>query len=177
MRVRRLVTAHDAEGRSVFGADSELEPITAEMLPGTEFFQIWGSDQPLRLPIEQDKPNELTWFPPAGGCRFAIIRIEPETVTAAAQGASVSEASLDEVRTKLSGLLDVVEQGSELHATATVDFVVLLSGELWLELEDGAERLVRAGECVVQTGTRHTWRNRSTEACVMAVVIVGASRG
>ncbi|MGE0857709.1 MAG: cupin domain-containing protein [Gammaproteobacteria bacterium] len=63
-----------------------------------------------------------------------------------------------------------------MHTTDTLDFVVMLSSEVWLELDDGAERCVRAGDCVVQNGTRHRWQNRSDRPCVMAAVMVGATR-
>jgi len=52
----------------------------------------------------------------------------------------------------------------------------VLSGEVWLELDDGAEVHLRPGDCVIQNGTRHAWRNRSTEPCVIAVALVGAVR-
>src|ERR1022692_2313909 len=50
-------------------------------------------------------------------------------------------------------------------------------GEVYLELDDGSEVLLRAGDCVVQNGTRHAWRNRSPANCVIAVTLVGAERG
>jgi mannose-6-phosphate isomerase-like protein (cupin superfamily) len=52
-----------------------------------------------------------------------------------------------------------------------------VSGEVWLELDDGAEVLLKAGDCVVQNGARHRWRNPSSEPCVMAVAQIGATRG
>ena len=56
-----------------------------------------------------------------------------------------------------------------MHTTDTVDFDVVVSGEIWLELDDGAEVKLEAGDCVVQNGTRHSWHNRSSEPCVLAV--------
>ena len=47
-----------------------------------------------------------------------------------------------------------------MHTTATIDFEVVLEGEVWLELDDGEEVHLRVGDCVVQNGTRHAWRNR-----------------
>jgi quercetin dioxygenase-like cupin family protein len=61
-----------------------------------------------------------------------------------------------------------------MHTTATVDFDMVLSGEVWLELDGGAERMLRAGDCVIQNGTRHAWHNRSDAPCVMLVVLLGA---
>ena len=62
-----------------------------------------------------------------------------------------------------------------MHTTDTVDFDYVVSGEVYLELDDGAEVLLKPGDCVVQNGTRHRWNNRSDEPCVVAVCIVGAS--
>ena len=63
-----------------------------------------------------------------------------------------------------------------MHTTDTVDFDVVISGEVWLELDDGAEVQLRPGDSVVQNGTRHAWRNRSSEPCTLAVALIGARR-
>ena len=63
-----------------------------------------------------------------------------------------------------------------MHTTDTVDFDAILSGEVYLELDDGAEVLLKAGDCAVQNGTRHVWHNRSSQNCVIAVTLVGAER-
>jgi len=63
-----------------------------------------------------------------------------------------------------------------MHTSDTVDWDLGISGEVWLELDDGKEVLLRAGDCVIQQGTRHAWHNRSSEPCVLAVAIVGARR-
>jgi mannose-6-phosphate isomerase-like protein (cupin superfamily) len=81
------------------------------------------------------------------------------------------------MQAKLPGLLDVVEMDHPgMHTTDTVDFDVIVSGEVFLELDDGAEVLLRAGDCVIQNGTRHAWHNRSAEKCVIAVTLLGAER-
>jgi quercetin dioxygenase-like cupin family protein len=63
-----------------------------------------------------------------------------------------------------------------MHATQTVDYGVVLRGQLSLELDDGAKVQLRPGDCVVQNGTRHAWRNESDQECVMAFVILGAEK-
>ena len=74
-------------------------------------------------------------------------------------------------------MVDVLEPDNPgMHTTDTIDYVVVLSGETWLELDHGERLLVRAGDTVVQNGTRHAWRNTSEEPCVMAVALVGATR-
>lgn len=61
-----------------------------------------------------------------------------------------------------------------MHTTATLDFEVVLEGEVWLELDDGVEVHLRAGDTVVQNGTRHAWRNKGTVPARLAIFIVGA---
>jgi quercetin dioxygenase-like cupin family protein len=63
-----------------------------------------------------------------------------------------------------------------MHTTDTVDYEYVVSGEIDLELDDGATVHLVAGDTVVQNGTRHAWRNRGTEPCTMVVVLVGAHR-
>jgi quercetin dioxygenase-like cupin family protein len=63
-----------------------------------------------------------------------------------------------------------------MHTTDTVDFDVVISGEVWLELDDGAEVRLGPGDCVVQNGTRHRWHNRASRPCVIAVALLGMTR-
>jgi quercetin dioxygenase-like cupin family protein len=62
-----------------------------------------------------------------------------------------------------------------MHTTDTVDFDLVLSGKVYLVLDDGAEVLLKAGDSVVQNGTRHAWENRSSKDCVIAVALIGAT--
>jgi quercetin dioxygenase-like cupin family protein len=63
-----------------------------------------------------------------------------------------------------------------MHTTDTVDMEIVISGEIILELDDGVETTLRAGDVNIQNGTRHRWHNRGSEPAVLAVAMVGASR-
>lgn len=63
-----------------------------------------------------------------------------------------------------------------MHTTDTVDMEIMLSGEIVLELDDGAETTLRAGDVNIQNGTRHRWHNRGDVPAVMVVAMVGGSR-
>ena len=65
---------------------------------------------------------------------------------------------------------------SAMHSTDTVDYCTLISGEIWLLLDDGSEQCLRPGECVVQNGTLHAWDNRSAQTCVMSCVMIATTR-
>jgi mannose-6-phosphate isomerase-like protein (cupin superfamily) len=63
-----------------------------------------------------------------------------------------------------------------MHMSDTVDYLAILSGEMWLVLDSGTEVLLTPGDCVVQNGTMHAWDNRGSEPCVWSAVLVGANR-
>jgi uncharacterized cupin superfamily protein len=63
-----------------------------------------------------------------------------------------------------------------MHTTETIDFEYVISGEVWLELDDGVEVHLCAGDTVVQNGTRLAWRNKTSEPCRMMTILVGAHR-
>jgi quercetin dioxygenase-like cupin family protein len=62
-----------------------------------------------------------------------------------------------------------------MHRTDSIDYALVLSGAVWMELDDGVEVELRAGDALVQRATIHNWINRGTEPCVMAFVLVGAT--
>ena len=187
MRVRRVVTGQEADGRSVVVEDELVEPVTVALFPGAEFHRIWGDDGRPSLPSDGSPPSAPSHFPPAGGYRFGIFTMAPahagdlEAFAGNRQDLDTQDLDPDEalaeIQHKLPGLIDVLEpDGAGMHRTDTIDFNLIVSGEVWLELDDGAEVLLKAGDCVVQNGARHRWRNPSSEPCFMAVAQIGAAR-
>jgi hypothetical protein len=63
-----------------------------------------------------------------------------------------------------------------MHRTESVDYAVILSGEIVLALDGGQEKTVRAGEFIVNQGVNHKWVNRGSERCRMLCVMVGAEK-
>jgi len=175
MNIRCVVTGQSESGASVFVRDAAVEPITLSLLPGFKFHRLWGSDDTPKLPCDGATPLPVRYFPSIHGFRFGFFTIPPNTERAATQINIF--AALIELQQKLPGMAEVLEPGNPgMHTTDTVDFDVVLSGECHLELDGGAEVLLKAGDCVVQNGTRHAWRNRSAENCVIAVALIGAER-
>ena len=176
MHIRCVVTGQEASGKSVFVRDEAVAPVTLGLLPGFEFHRLWGSESAVALPSDGSAPAHPGYFPPKNGFRFGFFTIPPETTRESAP-ADLGPA-FAELREKLPGMAEVLERENPgMHTTDTVDFDVVVSGEVVLELDDGREVLLKAGDCVVQNGTRHAWRNRSSENCVIAVTLVGAERG
>jgi len=175
MRVRRVVTGHDGTGKAVFASDELVDPVTVALIPGGEFHLLWGADQPATFPDDGAPTAQPTYFPPLGGYRFGFFTVPP--ATDAAPGELDIEAGLAEFEAKLPGMLARMEPDNPgMHTTDTIDFEVVVSGEVILELDDGAEKVLRPGDTVVQNGTRHRWANRGTTPAVVAVILLGAHR-
>jgi mannose-6-phosphate isomerase-like protein (cupin superfamily) len=175
MGVRRVVTGHDHNGKAVFASDQEVDPVTPALMPGFELHRLWGADQAQTFPDDGGPTAQPTYFPPVGGYRLALVSIPPQTVSVPAD--LDLEAAVAEMEEKMPGVLAYMEPDNPgMHTTDTIDFEVVLSGELILELDDGVETVLRPGDTVVQNGTRHRWGNRGTEPVVMAVFMVGAHR-
>jgi len=173
MSVRRVVTGVDGNGKSIFVGDEQVEPVTVGLMPGLEFQPLWGSDQLVALPTDGTPADAPAYFPPAGGFRFGFVSIPPEGERPAGAG----NPTMEEVEQKLPGLLGHMEPDHPgMHTTDTVDFDVVLSGDIFVELDDGAEVHLQTGDCLVQNGTRHSWHNRSSQPCILAVTLIGASR-
>lgn len=174
MDVRRVVTGHDATGKSVFVSDETVSAVEPLMLPKAEFHLLWGGNDTPRFPDDGSMPEWHTYFPPIGGFRFGLFSVPPDTT--AAPSDVDSAAGLADAEAKLPGLvryLDPSDRG--MHTTDTIDFEVVLEGTIVLELADGAEVTLRPGDTVVQNGTRHRWRNPGDTTARLAAFFCGAS--
>jgi hypothetical protein len=175
MQARRVVAGHAADGKSVFVSDETIEPVTLALLPGAEFHQLWARDATASIPGDTTTTRHPSYFPAVGGFRFGFFTLGPESV---ASPADIDiEAALHELNEKLPGMAEVMEpEHPGMHTTDTIDFDIVISGEVWLELDDGAEVQLRTGDSVIQNGTRHAWHNRSSQPCTVAVALIGAAR-
>src|SRR4051794_2211506 len=139
MHVRRVVTGHDEHGRSVFASDDAVDAITVPLFAGWEFLPVWGGDRTPRFPDAGAHPPAGPYFPAAGGFRFSFSLVPPEG-TPPAEGLDPVQAEAEAERL-LPGLLAHMEADDPgMHTTDTIDFEVIISGEVILELDDGAER-------------------------------------
>ncbi len=177
MKIRRVVTGHDERGRAVFVDGREVDPITVSLSPGAEYHRLWGGDEPPSFPDDGSPPSAHAFFPPLSGYRFLVFTVPPGHRQTAGPEPSPSEieAGVAELDEKLPGLRDHMEPDAPgMHTTATIDFEIVLEGEVWLELDDGAEVHLRPGDAVVQNGTRHAWRNKGDVPARLVAFLVGA---
>ncbi len=174
MHARRVVTGHNGAGKAVFVSDEKVAPVTLALLPGSEFHQLWGSDSARTFPDDGSRPDAPRYFPPLGGSRFGFFTIPPDGGAGTPPDLDVA-AAFEEFAQKLPGMTDYLEADEPgMHTTATIDYGVVLSGDVTLELDDGAKVVLHAGDTYVQNGTRHRWSNTGSVPAVIAVVLLGA---
>ena len=178
MKVRRVVIATDSSGRSVVSSD-DASPRAHEFVntPGFGQALVWTTAPRPTLPFDgaDPTPSASSLVPDPGATSFIVLTFPPDTVYAdsgfdgAAAAAEAAEHS--------PGIAETLEPDSPgMHTTPTVDYNVVLDGEVWLELSDGAEVKLVAGDVVVQHGARHAWRNKSDRPATIAAILIGAQR-
>jgi quercetin dioxygenase-like cupin family protein len=173
MAMKRVVTGHDGAGKAVVAAVGAPPEYSPEIEPGANYRFIWSLQGSPQLPADLQEPRWTTYFPEPRGSRFLIVTFPPATA-GAAETPGV-DAGLVDFEEHLPGALSYFEGlESGMHTTPTVDYGVVLSGSITLELDHGVEVDMGPGDCLVQNGTRHAWHNRTSEPCVIAFVIIGA---
>lgn len=171
MQVRRIVTGHDEQGNSVFLADAPVPRAKSfPDMPGYGIAQAWAT-QPGSATDSDLTQAAGSLIPGPGGTSLLFVSLPPDTVMAAPIDPQRAVAEMVE---SLPGLIDIFEtQDPAMHRSPTLDYGVLLEGELWIELDNGEQRLLRAGDVVIQHGTRHAWRNRSSTVAKAVFFMVG----
>ena len=173
---RRIVTGHNAEGKAIIQEDGpppRVQRIGGEI--GPIFYEVWNT-QATPAPIDRasGEPHEegIVLAPPTNGTRIRVLDIPPE-------GDKLSELTPEEARAHFEeiGAADASSHsgaGSKhafMHRTETVDYGIVLEGELVLILDEG-ETTVRPGDIVIQRGTNHGWSNRSDKNCRIAFILI-----
>jgi mannose-6-phosphate isomerase-like protein (cupin superfamily) len=178
MEVRRVVTGRAADGTSRVVLDAPA-PRTHDFLhvPGMSSTLIWASEPSAAIAADGADPTlEVgSFLPPPGGTRFIVMRFAPDAVFAAPD--FDGPAADAEQHVGSPGLAELFEPDAPgMHTTDTFDYAIVLEGEVWLELDGGDLTHLRAGDVVVQNGTRHAWRNLGATPVTMAFVLVGGRR-
>ncbi|HCP00387.1 MAG TPA: cupin domain-containing protein [Rhodospirillaceae bacterium] len=167
-KFRRVVTGHNASGRSVIWKDGPA-PQSLEPLPGLFLHEYWETTAPADNAGDVDtaiRENSIEPHDP-NGTVFRVVDFPPDE---AWKDADVGEA-FDKMGS--GGAHDDNADTPGMHETQTTDFAIVLEGEMWAVMEEG-ETLLKAGDVLVQRGTNHAWSNRSGTNAAVAFVLIGA---
>jgi uncharacterized cupin superfamily protein len=172
MAIRRVVTGTDEAGREVVASDEILNPFVFDLVTGSSYYDLWSGEEHPPVPNSGQRPFAAEHFPASAGFRFNIAVIEPD---ATATARDVDPEALIEIDDAMPGMREHMADDG-MHATDSVDFVIVLEGAVSLVLEDGEEVPLEVGNVVVQNGSAHAWRNHSESRARMAVFMLGAER-
>ncbi|MDE2074658.1 MAG: cupin domain-containing protein [Alphaproteobacteria bacterium] len=169
--IRRIVTGHNAQGKSnITFAGIATNVLDSAAWPGSRVTELWVTEE---MPVDNagvaDRgARPIRHDPVPGGTIFRVVEIPPEGSTTLDTEAVFAALG----STKLPTAEDTAKHPS-MHVTNSVDYLVVISGETYMIMEDG-EILLRAGDCIVQRGTKHAWSNRGNVPCIMAAILVDA---
>ncbi|WP_456619397.1 MULTISPECIES: cupin domain-containing protein [unclassified Bradyrhizobium] len=178
---KRVLTGRDEAGKSVFKSfDVTPKLVEIDANPGLTFYELYMTEGvPALTGLEPDPMSSGTKaFPGPGGTLFRLISYPPKRPEGWKPPPGVTfESGLKEMSDKIPGMGDHFERGAPgMHTSDTIDYGVVVRGEMTLELDDGQKVHLRQGDCIVQNGTRHRWRNPLPEPCLMAFISVGGKR-
>jgi naringenin degradation protein FdeH len=172
--IRRVVTGKDAAGKAIVVTDGASSRAQVRKEMGVTTTLLWVTDStPAQLREEGDAGNrEIGIVPPASGSIFRIIEFAPQKDVQAD----------DQTRRQIFERMGLTPEGPSrekprdpgMHRTRTVDYAVILSGEIDMLLDESEVHL-NAGDVVIQRGTNHAWVNRGNQPCKVAFVLIDAT--
>lgn len=173
--IERIVTGHDAQGRAIVTQQGPL-PTVVEIaaIPGTVFHEVWATAA-MPAPVDNGADptlGALTLPPPKNGTRIRFVDIPPDTVEFLAHGAARMNEAFTQIGDAGASTVQASSPHPLMHRTESVDYGIVIAGELTLVLDGGAQVLLKPGSVVVQRGTNHAWANRSGQPCRMLFVLV-----
>ncbi len=175
--VRRIVTGHDEAGRSIIVSD-QTSPHVLEnpVRPGRGLTDLWRTDQTPATNAGGD--DAAAWpvilNPPEAGSVFRFFQLNPEADEAGLTE-SEREARYAQAFAAMGASADRHDTNRHpgMHQTRTVDYIILLEGEVTLVLDE-AEVELRPFDVVVQRGTNHAWINKGQTPALLAGILTDA---
>ena len=172
--IHRVVTGHDADGKAIVASNGPL-PTVVEIaaIPGTVFHEVWST---AATPAPVDNAADPTLGPlmlppPKQGTRMRFVDIPPDTAEFLAQGAGQMKDAFAQIGDEKASTVKAHSPHPLMHRTESIDYGVVIEGEMTLVLDD-SEVLLKPGSVVVQRGTNHAWANRSGRPCRMLFVLL-----
>lgn len=177
--VRRIVTGHDSKGRATVVSDANCPHIrTSPQRGGVAYTNLWQTN---RMPVPIHGPTDpvteaMNLEPPPNGSNLRFVEFEPESEAlrgADPAAARAAFAAMGGAQHALTHEANKEARHPWMHRTKSVDYAIVISGEIHLVLDD-QDVLMRAGDVCIQRGTNHAWSNRTNETAVVAFVLIDA---
>ena len=170
---RRVVTGHNAQGKSIFIMDGPSPVVHSRGAGSTAITEFWETRTTPASNAGHDDPTigqPQRVPPPKNGSKFRVVEYPPDSQRVAALRAP--DASHD---SKSEGYVRDLKNARHpgFHKTDSIDYAIVLSGEIHALMDDG-EILLKPGDVLIQRGTSHAWSNRAEQPCCIAFVLIDA---
>jgi hypothetical protein len=171
-KIRRVVTGHNAVGKSIFIIDAPTPHVFSRTKGSAIVHELWET---ARTPAGNRGSADAIARgprlpPPPNGSVFRVIEYPPD-------GERLAAIAREHALPDPSGRAEATDRNNPrhpgFHKTATIDYAIVLSGEIFALMDEG-EVLLKAGDTLIQRGTNHAWSNRSNETAVVAFVLIDA---
>ena len=172
--IHRVVTGHDAQGKAIIASNGALPTVVEiQAIPGTVFHEVWET-RATPAPVDNGPDptvGTLRLPPPRQGTRIRFVDVPPDTADYLTHGAARMKDAFAQVGDVHASTVKADSPHPLMHRTESIDYGVVIEGEMTLVLDD-AEVLLEPGSVVVQRGTNHAWANRSGKPCRMLFILV-----
>ncbi|MDA9660669.1 cupin domain-containing protein [Gammaproteobacteria bacterium] len=171
--MRRIVTGHNEEGKSVVSIDSPPSRSLGEDAGG--LYEIWNTDgEGFDTKSLKDKADiDVLLSPAKGGTKIRYFQINPIPEGVPQEVIEASTAAAFEKMGAAHHRVDT-SRNAAMHETDTIDYIILLKGDVTLILDE-EEIKVNPHDIVVQRGTNHAWVNNGTEPALLIAVLIDSS--
>jgi mannose-6-phosphate isomerase-like protein (cupin superfamily) len=171
--VRRVVTEEDASGRARIVADGRVPAMSVPERPGYNVSNVWVTgDTPAPINVPDRVAAHRGVLPPPRGTVLRVIDYPPESADPAERRRQLA-ATFGTLYPDAEHRIDDKHPG--MHRTETVDYAIVLEGEIVAMLDD-SETVLRAGDILIQRGTSHAWANRSGKSARVCFVLIDGKR-
>ncbi len=172
-RFRRVVTGDNSSGRSRIVDDGEPPALTVPERPGYRVSNVWvTSETPASISAPDRVAAHKGILPPPRGNLLRVIDYPPEAADPAERKLQLA-ATFGKLYPDAEHHIDDKHPG--MHRTLTVDYAIILEGEIVAMLDDD-ETVLRAGDILIQRGTNHAWANRSGKPARICFVLIDGAR-
>ena len=170
-QTRRVICGHDANGKAIVVADGPAPNTKGRQVTGLTSTLVWVTDE---TPADISTPADPTLretgvAPPPGGSILRIVDFPPEPKG----GPTIDNAAMKAEMGLGHGHGDAPARHAYMHRTKSIDYALVLEGEIDMLLDDSEVHL-KAGDVLIQLGTNHAWVNNSDKPCRIAFVLIDA---
>ena len=171
--MRRIITGHNRAGKSIITIDDPPACSIGEDVGG--LFEIWNTDgMPINSSDELDRADsEIILSPPANGTKFRYFQINP---TPEGVPWEILQELAAQAFSRIGAAHHRIDNSKHpaMHKTETIDYIILLKGEVTLILDE-EEVALKPHDVVVQRGTNHAWANHGTEPALLIAVLIDSN--